>query len=265
MYQQPEANNFCNHISISQSRLNMMVRHLKLSQRKAEMLASFLKIVNILAPGVLVTSFRKRQEPLLQYFEVNSDNTLTHCCDIPQLVANVSKIKYRPEEWRLFIDSSKSSLKAVLLYFDNSKHGVPVALSTNTKESYEQLKLILELLKYKENLWKICADLKVTTTLSGLQSGYTKNMCFLCLWDTRYKDNQYKKHDWMSRQTFVLNQANIVNEPLVPHDKILLPPLHIKLGIVKNFIKALSPDSAALKKLQEVFPKLSVLKVKEGR
>jgi len=39
-----------------------------------------------------------------------------------------------PEEWRLFIDSSKASLKAVLLYNGNKKPSVPVAHAVGLKE-----------------------------------------------------------------------------------------------------------------------------------
>ena len=46
--------------------------------------------------------------------------------------------------------------------------------------------------------------------------------------------------------------------------KILMPPLHIKLGLIKQFVKALDHNSAAFRHLQSVFPKLSEAKVKAG-
>ena len=46
--------------------------------------------------------------------------------------------------------------------------------------------------------------------------------------------------------------------------KVLLPPLHIKLGLVKQFVKKLNPESDAFKHIQELFPKLSEAKVKAG-
>ena len=39
----------------------------------------------------------------------------------------------------------------------------------------------------------ICGDLKIVIILLGQQSGFTKNPCFLCLWDSRDRKNQYKK------------------------------------------------------------------------
>lgn len=119
-------------------------------------------------------------------------------------------------------------------------------------------------MKYNDHNWKICGDLKVITLLRGMQTGYTKNMCFMCLWDTRYSGDQYNKHDWPQRETVKLRKNNIVENPLVSIDKVLLPPLHIKLGIVKNFIKALNPDGNSFNELCRIFPRLSSMKIKEG-
>lgn len=38
----------------------------------------------------------------------------------------------------------------------------------------------------------------------------------------------------------VRGEKCIRNQPLVDKDHILLPPLHIKLGLMKNFIKAMN-------------------------
>ena len=51
--------------------------------------------------------------------------------------------------------------------------------------------------------------------------------------------------------------------PLVPQNKIILPPLHIKLGLFKQFVKGLRKDSA-FKFLRECFLKLFDAKIKEG-
>ena len=46
-------------------------------------------------------------------------------------------------------------------------------------------------------------------------------------------------------------------------NKVLLPPLHIKLGLM-NFVKALHKNGAAFQHLSTVFPGLSAAKLKEG-
>ena len=52
--------------------------------------------------------------------------------------------------------------------------------------------------------------------------------------------------------------------PLVPQNKIILPPMHIKLGLFKQFVKGLRKDSPAFEFLHECFPKFSDAKIKEG-
>ena len=46
--------------------------------------------------------------------------------------------------------------------------------------------------------------------------------------------------------------------------KVLMPPLHIKLGLMKQFVTALDKESAAFEYLRDFFPKLSEAKVKAG-
>ena len=46
--------------------------------------------------------------------------------------------------------------------------------------------------------------------------------------------------------------------------KTLLPPLHIKLGLIKQFVKQLNPESEAFRYLQTMFPKLSRAKISAG-
>src|SRR5687768_10602276 len=43
-----------------------------------------------------------------------------------------------------------------------------------------------------------------------------------------------------------------------------MPPLHIKLGLMKQFVTVLNKESAAFKYLHDFFPKLSEAKVKAG-
>ena len=52
------------------------------------------------------------------------------------------------------------------------------------------------------------------------------------------------------------------NEPLIRKTKVLLPPLHILMGVVKNFIKSLKFPVGEL--LKEIVPKISEAKLKEG-
>ena len=59
---------------------------------------------------------------------------------------------------------------------------------------------------------------------------------------------------------------NVKWEPLIhiQNRKVLSPPLHLKLGLMKQFVTALDKESAAFKYLRDFFPKLSAAKVKAG-
>ena len=46
--------------------------------------------------------------------------------------------------------------------------------------------------------------------------------------------------------------------------KIYLPPLHIKLGLIKIFVKVMDKESEGFAYLKQKFPKISEAKVKEG-
>ena len=72
------------------------------------------------------------------------------------------------------------------------------------------------------------------------------------------------KKDWGSRSTFFPGEHNLKENSLVVMNKVLLPPLHIKLGLMKNFVKALHKNGAAFQHLSTVFPGLSADKLKEG-
>jgi hypothetical protein len=64
------------------------------------------------------------------------------CYDVDGLM-NALRIKHDPQEWQLFTDSSKLSLKAVLLHNGNQHPTIPVGNAVHTKESYENLNRLL--------------------------------------------------------------------------------------------------------------------------
>ena len=78
--------------------------------------------------------------------------------------------------------------------------------------------------------------------LLGLQSGYTKFPCCLCLWGSRARKEQWTRTDWPVRSELIPGYLNVLAPPLVERSKIVLPPLHIKLGIMKQFAKAPEKD-----------------------
>lgn len=174
------------------------------------------------------------------------------------------KQPFNKNEWRLFIDGSKTSVKFVLLHNGNEKPSIPIAYGVGIKEEYEMISTILDLIRYTRYNFKIVADFKVVAILMGLQSGYTAYSCHLCLWHSRKDDEHYTTDIWPPRTQFVLGKFNVKSLPLVSQDMIILPPLHIKLGLIKNFVKALDATSDAFEYLNRFFPKLSTQKIKQG-
>ena len=65
-------------------------------------------------------------------------------------------------------------------------------------------------------------------------------------------ENLWNRESWME------------NQPLMELSKILLPSMHLKLGLVKNSVKAMNQGEAAFTYLWEKFPRLSGAKLKEG-
>jgi hypothetical protein len=246
---------------ISQNELNDLVRDLELPKTKAELLASRLQQWNLLDEGACVSTFRTRHQQFLSFFSMTSN--LVTCHDIDGLMSALN-INHNPAEWRLFIDSSKLSLKAVLLHNGNVLPSLPIGHAVHMKETYSNMKQLLDSINYDKFKWQLCGDLKVVAILLGLQQGYTKFCCFMCEWDSRAKARHYITKDWPLRQRLEPGSKNVLYPSLVEPSKILLPPLHVKLGLMKNFVKAMDRDGQAFKYLRDKFPRMSDEKVKEG-
>ena len=126
--------------------------------------------------------YKHRESEYICFFSM--ENSLVYCVDIQGLIDKLGTV-YNSSDWRLFIDASKSSLKAVLLHNANQFASIPLAYSTCVKESYENMKLLLGKLQYSTHTWKICVDFKVLNMQQGQQFGFTKYPCFMCEWDSR--------------------------------------------------------------------------------
>jgi hypothetical protein len=55
----------------------------------------------------------------------------------------------------------------------------------------------------------------------------------------------------------------VLNNPLVSPDKVFLPPLYIKLGLMKNF-EAMDKNGTGFTYLKRKYPRLRDAKIKEG-
>ena len=180
-------------ILFSQERFNNLIRNLALSKQTADLLAPRLQENNLLHADVVVTHYRNRNMNLSTVFRV--DGPLCYCHNIKSLFEKLEE-DHIANEWRLFLDSSKRSLKAVLLHNGNTKPSVPVAHYVHLKISYGSIEILVNAIQNSDYKWKICGDLKVIGILMRMQEAFTKHCCFLSPWDSRAIAEHYVKRDW---------------------------------------------------------------------
>ena len=72
------------------------------------------------------------------------------------------------------------------------------------------------------------------------------------------------KKQWPKRELLTPGQKNVVNTPSINHEKVYLLPMNIKLGLIRNFVKAMDQNSAGFMYLKNEFPGLSDDKIKKG-
>jgi len=103
-----------------------------------------------------VCFYRGRHEEFKDFF--SQEDGVVFCngiCSIMEVLGH----EFNPDQWRLFTDSSKVSLKLVLLHNRDRFPSFPLAHAVNMKESYESIKLLLGKIKCDEFKWKLCGDL----------------------------------------------------------------------------------------------------------
>ena len=108
----------------SQFELNDLIRDLNLPKQSAEVLASRLQEKHLPKAGTSVSFYRNPEKKLRKYFQ--SDGQLVYCIDVDGLLLAMGLSAYHLNDWRLFIDSSKRSLKCVLLHNGNQYGSIPI-------------------------------------------------------------------------------------------------------------------------------------------
>jgi len=112
---------------------------------------------------VKLSVYRKRHKDLVQFFKM--ERGLVACTGTDGLMQTLN---HNPLDWRLFIGSSKLSIKAVPLHNGNTLPSIAVGHSVHNV-LYENMKIVLEAINYDKFKWKICGNLKVIALLFGLQ------------------------------------------------------------------------------------------------
>ena len=244
--------------ALNQSELNDLICDLNLSKDQSQILASILKERNMLTHDTSISYFKSRESWFRKVFDIK--DSFVFCASAKCLLLELSIRHYDACAWRLFIDSSKRSLKCVLLHNGNTLGSIPIAHSVHAKEGYGEIKTVLSLLEYQKYGWVICVDLKLVNVLLGQQGGYTKYPCFLCYWDSRARDKHWSQKDKPVREHLQVGEKNIMNDALVSRAKIIFPLLHIKLSLMK----ALSKEGECFRYLRSSFFVLSEEKLKAG-
>ena len=132
---------------------------------------------------------------------------------------------------------------------------IPIGHSVQMKETHNSMDHLLSAVDYQEHKWLICGDVKMVGLILGLQGGYAKYPCFLCLWDS------LSDKSGPLRQGLKPGLHKVQSHTLVEPNKILLPHLHIKLGVTKNFVKAMDREGDKFAFHQEKFPWISMEKL----
>lgn len=88
-----------------------------------------------------------------------------------------------------------------------------------------------------------------------------KLCCLLYEWDSCANSVDYSKKNWPLHIPHTAGTKNVAHQHIVDTCEVLLPPLHIKLGLGKNFEQALDKNGPAMSFLCEKFPELSMEKI----
>lgn len=110
--------------------LNGPVRDFDIPETKAQLLGSRLHQQSLLEDGVNMAS---RPSNTAKYSSVDGDPA---CCNDACVLMGELQLAHRSEQWRLFIDSSKVSLKTVLLHDGKERSAIPLAHAVHTKVTY---------------------------------------------------------------------------------------------------------------------------------
>ena len=117
----------------NQQEMDDLIRDIELAKKNAKLFTSRLKEWHLLDPTCRVSKYRKRHLSFVHFFTVSQPHSLCYCSDIFGLFNEIG-IDYNPQNWRLFIDSSVKSLKAVLLHYGNKFPSIPVSHYKHMKE-----------------------------------------------------------------------------------------------------------------------------------
>lgn len=97
--------------------------------------------------------------------------------------------------------------------------------------------LIMDMIKFHKHHWVIHVEIKIVNFILGQQGSHMKYIFFLYPWKNN-KGNEEKKNALQQGEHGCWRKY-VIYEPLIERDQIILPPLLIKLELLKQSMKAL--------------------------
>ena len=85
-----------------------------------------------------MTYHRNKHESFAEFFD--KTDALLDCKNVSVVLGALGMDRFEAEDWYLFIDSSKRSLKCVMLHNGNVYDSIPLAHSSTLEEKYEEVK-----------------------------------------------------------------------------------------------------------------------------
>ena len=184
---------------------------------------------NLLEISVIISFYRKRLSNTGMYYSMDGD--LVYCNNNQELMEEL-QLEHTPEQWRLFTNSPKVSLKAVLLHRGNMFPSIPLAHTIHKKERYENHQVLLQ----KNMLWRTSVEYMCwpeSHSNAKLQGGNTKFCCCLCERESQGRDCHYRIKKWPLCSEVTPGQKKVAHPALMGKSNIYLPQ-HIKLGLKKH-------------------------------
>ncbi|KAL7639219.1 UNVERIFIED_CONTAM: hypothetical protein RMT77_010753 [Armadillidium vulgare] len=130
--------------------INDLTRNLVLSKESTQLLSSRLREHNLITLDIIFYWYRNRYQEFKQFYSLYENSPLVYCCKIKGLI-EVLGVVYEPSKWKLFIDSSRRSLKARLLLNGNFLGSVSLDYFTHLNGNYKNMKIFLDALKYNNH------------------------------------------------------------------------------------------------------------------
>lgn len=211
--------------------------------------------------------------PFLDEF-VHDGKVTPYVKDIPGLFRWFG-LEFNPDDWRYFIDSNKDNTKCCLLpnveelsdYYGDDFPVIPLLISSTLTETYENMEIVLQKTKYNDYKFLICCDLKLVNILCGMGPAQSKESCFLCNFvGSRSGYDDHYTSQYQPREPFVAGQKTTLDDrvSLVDQQRIIIPPLHVMMGLYSSFIKCVQNNEFLFEYLESALPCVSKAKHKEG-